>query len=266
GALHKLPFEALLLRAGDEPRYVLDDLPPLAYAPSVAILSLLTERRSKAGTGPLSLLTVANPAYPEPKETGVGAARPRRPDILGSWSDLPRLPGTARESEQIQHFFPPNRVKALLDTAATEKAVVAALPGKRVIHLAAHGLADERFRNMFGALVLTPPPPGPVTPDDDGLLTLQEIYTLPLKDCGLAALRARVTPGGPQQPLEAGVTLAGGFLAAGAHRVVASFWSVDDESTAALMERFFKEVTTAVGEGRPAAYLGALQQARQKVR
>ncbi|HYT87527.1 MAG TPA: CHAT domain-containing protein, partial [Gemmataceae bacterium] len=39
GALHKLPFEALLLRAGERPAYVLDELPPLVYAPSVAILA-----------------------------------------------------------------------------------------------------------------------------------------------------------------------------------------------------------------------------------
>src|SRR5262249_17740449 len=31
GSLHKLPFEALLLRAGEQPSYVLDELPPLAY-------------------------------------------------------------------------------------------------------------------------------------------------------------------------------------------------------------------------------------------
>src|SRR5947209_12528284 len=93
-----------------------------------------------------------------------------------------------------------------------------------------------------------------------------EIYTLPLQDCELAVLSACTTNVGPQQPLEAGVTLASGFLAAGAHRVVASHWSVDDRSTAELMAAFFEEVTTAVRKGQPVSYARALQQARRQVR
>ena len=34
-------FEALLLEGGKEPTYALDELPPLVYAPSVAILATL---------------------------------------------------------------------------------------------------------------------------------------------------------------------------------------------------------------------------------
>src|SRR5262249_47070101 len=59
GALHKLPFEALLLRAGDRPAYVLDELPPLVYASSLAILGLLADREPAAPGGVQSLLSVA---------------------------------------------------------------------------------------------------------------------------------------------------------------------------------------------------------------
>ena len=48
---------------------------------------------------------------------------------------------------------------------------------------------------------------GKATPDNDGFLMLHEIYRLPLGECELAALSACVTNVGPQQPLEAGVTL-----------------------------------------------------------
>src|SRR5262249_60296544 len=48
GALHKLPFEALLLRAKPTPIYALDELPPLVYAPSVALLAML----NKPAAGP----------------------------------------------------------------------------------------------------------------------------------------------------------------------------------------------------------------------
>jgi CHAT domain-containing protein len=266
GALHKLPFEALLLRSGDRPAYVLDELPPLAYAPSVAILALLGDRVPAVKTGVQSLLTVADPVYPQAGKGDAQAAPPgKRPTTaLELLRQLPRLPHTAKESERISRLFDPKKRLSLSGDAATEPALVAALPGKHVVHIAAHGISDERFGNLYGGLVLTPELGRP-TPED-GLLTLHKIYTLRLPDCELAVLSACVTNVGPQPPLEAGVTLAGGFLAAGARRVVASHWSVDDESTAELMAAFFQELTAAARNGRAAAYARALQQARRQVR
>jgi CHAT domain-containing protein len=128
-----------------------------------------------------------------------------------------------------------------------------------------HGFADERLGNLFGGLALTPPPPGTGAPDD-GFLSLHEIYLLPLQECELAVLSACVTQVGPQRPLEAGVTLANSFLAAGARRVVASHWGVDDQSTAVLMTAFFEELGAAARRGERAPYARALQKARLKLR
>src|SRR5205823_8950066 len=69
---------------------------------------------------------------------------------------------------------------------------------------------------------------------------------------------------GPQRPLEAGVSLANAFLTAGARRVVASHWSVDDEATAVLMETFFKELTTAAAKGERVSYARAFQRAQRR--
>ena len=269
GPLHKLPLEALLLETPSGPRYVLDELPPLIYAPSAAVLALLAERERPRAVGPMSLLTVSDPAYPQ-ESTPVSTA-PRLDLLLEAPAllrPLSRLRGTAKESQSIRRFFDSSAIKVLSTTQATEGAVRRELPGKRIIHLAAHGFADEGFGNLFGALALAPPAlPGPLKPEDDGFLYLHEIYTLPsLRDCELAVLSACVTNVGPQRPLEAGVTLAGGFLAAGARRVVASHWSVDDRSTAVLMEAFFAVVTDAVKRNQPVDYAAALQKARKKVR
>jgi CHAT domain-containing protein len=279
-ALHKLPLEALVLRSGKEPAYALDELPPLVYAPSVAILALLADRqplpvpgvglRRGMKTGPLSLLTVADPAYPAGKTAAGAPKQVVARGLLGLMGELPRLRYTALESERISRVFERPRVTVLRGRQATEKALVAALPGQRIIHIAVHGLADDRFGNKFGALALALSA-GPrngewEAPEDDGFLSLHEICTLPLGDCELAVLSACVTNVGPQRPLEAGVTLAGGFLTAGAHRVVASHWSVDDRSTAELMEVFFREVASAAGQGQQASYARALQQARRQVR
>ena len=230
------------------------------------ILGLLADRRS-ATSGPQSLLTVSNPAYPQEKPVVPTPARSGDRHVVGLPGQLAPLPYTAEESRRVRGHFPPALVTALEGPRATEKAVRAAMPGQRVIHIAAHGLADERFGNLFGALALTPPPAGgEATADDDGFLSLHEIYTLPLKDCELAVLSACRTNVGPPRPLEAGVTLASGFLAAGARRVVASHWSVDDASTAELIEVFFAEMAAASARGDQVSYAQALQRARLKVR
>jgi CHAT domain-containing protein len=79
-------------------------------------------------------------------------------------------------------------------------------------------------------------------------------------------LSACSTNVGPPRPLEAGVTLAGAFLTAGARRVVASHWSVDDRSTADLMAAFFRDITAAAGKNEKIAYAAALRRAQRQVR
>jgi CHAT domain-containing protein/tetratricopeptide (TPR) repeat protein len=264
GPLHKLPLEALVIEGGRRPRFVLDELPPIVYVPSAAILPLLVERPRPSAGSPLSLLTVCNPAYPQEKTAAPPQAASR--GVLGLAGQLPPLPSTAQESRRIRAQFDPAQVKVLEGLAATEGAVTAAVAGKRFLHLAAHGFADDRFGNLFGAVALTPPAAGRAPADEDGFLSLYEIYRLPLGDCDLAVLSACVTNVGPQQPLEAGVTLASGFLAAGARRVVASHWSVDDEATAVLMEAFFKEVTDAARRGERISFARNLHKARLAVR
>jgi CHAT domain-containing protein len=260
GALHKLPFEALLLGApggpkdgsgarGEPPKYAVDVLPPVCYAPSIAALAVVLGR-PRAADGAATLLTVGDPAYPAESGAGGGA--------------LPRLPYTAVESRKVREFFPADRVTAFEGAAATEANVAAAMPGKRFIHLAAHGFADEAFGNAFAAVALAPPPTGRAEPGDDGFLTLHEISRLNLAGCELTVLSACVTNVGPQRPLEAGVTLAGAFLGAGSRGVMASCWSVDDRATAELMGAFFGAVRAA--GGKPVAYPDALRAARLAVK
>src|SRR5207248_1220389 len=65
-ALHGLPLESLVLEGGERPRYALEELPPLLYAPSAAALAFLLERPAPAADRPRSLLTVGDVAYPQP--------------------------------------------------------------------------------------------------------------------------------------------------------------------------------------------------------
>jgi CHAT domain-containing protein/tetratricopeptide (TPR) repeat protein len=267
GPLHKLPLEALVLRGGKEPRYALDELPPLVYAPSAAVLAVLADRPPLATAGPPSLLTVGNVAYPQAKKAVRPAAEaPAGAGVPGLGGTFQPLPFSGEESRRVSRLFDPGRVTALEGAGATERGVTNAVAGRRFIHLAAHGFIDTRYGNLFGALALAPPAPGQEAPSDDGFLELHEIYQLPLGECELAVLSACDTNVGPQRPLEAGVTLAGGFLAAGARRVVASHWSVDDRSTAELMGAFFEQLAAARRGRDPVSMARALQRARQQVR
>jgi CHAT domain-containing protein len=238
GPLHKLPLETLQLSTSDGVRYAVEELPPLLYAPSHLALLYLADRPAPKDAGSLSLLTLADPAYPQ------GAKNAKEDSSFQSAlkANLPRLEGSAAESLAVQKCFTTRSSSALLREDATEAKFRSLIPGKHVIHLAAHGFADDRFGNLFGALALTPPAKLETT-EDDGFLTLQEIFRLPLQDCRIAVLSACQTNVGPQEPLEAGMTLASGFLAAGARQVVASHWSVDDASTAELMSEFFSSLT-----------------------
>ncbi|MGL5095995.1 MAG: CHAT domain-containing protein, partial [Planctomycetia bacterium] len=278
GPLHKLPLEALVIEAESPPRYVLDLVPPLVYAPSTAALSVFAQRPPLSADAPRTLLTVADPAYPNsdaapepaPKQSlddaaPIAGTRSSVPTaVLGLQGQLPRLPFTSGESERVRSRFDERSVAALSGVDATEGSVVAAMKGRRFLHLAAHGFADQRFGNLFGALALTPPKT--LVPGDDGFLSLYEIYRLPLSDCELAVLSACDTNVGPQRPMEAGVTLASAFLTAGARNVLASHWSVDDHSTAELIGDFFAELDDAAKRGEPVRYAAALQKARRRVR
>jgi CHAT domain-containing protein len=141
------------------------------------------------------------------------------------------------------------------------------LGGRKFVHLAAHGLVDQQYQNLFGAIALTAPVGSQnSTTDDDGFLSLFEIHRLPLKDCELAVLSACRTNVCPQRPLEAGSTMARAFLAAGARRVVCSHWDVDDQSTAELIGAFTAAIGESLRAGREPNYAVALSDARKFVR
>ena len=296
GALHQLPFESLLLESGKKTRYVLDTFPPIAYAPSAAILLNLESRSLSLPLGEgrgEGVLTVGNPQYQQPAssaETTVAvASRDAYVDLGGA---LPLLPGTSKECARVAAAFP-RQVTLLEGAAATEQNVRSKIVGRRYLHLAAHGLVDQRNDNLFGAIALTPPGPQKVsgtvfhsdpqsgagltertervpdtfigTSENDGFLSLHEIHALNLSGCELAVLSACQTNVGPDRPLEAGSTLAQAFLAAGAKRVVCSHWNVDDASTAELMGAFFTALARTKDRDTP-TYAAALHEARKTVR
>lgn len=90
----------------------------------------------------------------------------------------------------------------------------------------------------------------------NGFLRLHEIYNLNLP-VEMVVLSACQTGLGKKIKGEGLVGLTRGFMYAGAPRVVASFWSVDDRATSVLMSIFYRKM---LREGlAPAAALRAAQ-------
>ncbi len=265
GALHQLPLEALLLRA-EPPEYVLDALPPISYAPSAMIMAALKNRTGAKVNTPVSVLTIGNPQYPNQRLPGLARQWGAFSDFVALGGQLTMLPMTETECADVAEAWESSGarpVDRLLGRQATEEKLRGLAEGRAILHIAAHGLIDQQHENLFGAIALTPGSSGQAR--DDGLLSLYEIHQLPLAQCQLAILSACQTNVGPERPLEVGSTMARAFLAAGAHRVVASHWSVDDRSTAQLVATFVQQLTQ-VDDAGPVDYARALQIARQRVR
>jgi CHAT domain-containing protein len=183
---------------------------------------------------------------------------------------LERLPGTAAETDALRALFSRDPslggLRVLQGADATESALRARLADHRYLHLATHGLVAERRADLFSALALTPP--GGASPDtrDDGFLQLHEIYDLALDDVQLAVLSACESNVGSRVEGEGVFALSRGFLAAGARRVIASQWAVNDTSTAVLIGAFFETIVADERAGRRVDYAAALREAKRRVR
>jgi CHAT domain-containing protein/Tfp pilus assembly protein PilF len=273
GPLALLPFETLVVAEGKEPRFLLDVGPPIAYGPSATVLYNLAQRTDFKPSDREPVLAVGDPAYGEagaesPTPTTTLAALTSRSRYSGVGGRLSRLPYSGAEVRSVVKDYSEAGISAasLGGATATERGVRYWSPGRKVLHLACHGLADQQFGNFFGALALTPGPRGAVNPADDGFLTLPEIYELNLKGCELAILSACQTNYGPQQKGEGTWALSRGFLVAGSRRVVASNWLVDDEAAASLVHSFCAGLARAEKEGKVVDHAAALQAAKRYVR
>jgi CHAT domain-containing protein/tetratricopeptide (TPR) repeat protein len=269
GPLALLPFETLVVESGQQPKYLLEAGPPILYAPSSTVLHNLTLSKGRLSAAGAAVLTVGNATYDAaaaspPDNTlalATGSTRYR-----GVGGKLSPLPFTDWEVNWVAENFRKAGLDSMTIKAqdATEANVRAKVVGRRFVHLACHGMAEEDFGNFYGALALTPADSG--NPDDDGFLTLSEIYQLNLKSCELAILSACETNVGPELRGEGVWAISRGFLVAGSRRVVASNWLVDDESAASLISYYSGGLAKAVKDGTTPDYARCLHEAKRWVR
>ena len=180
------------------------------------------------------------------KSTGDANGAP--PDQLR----ITRLPFTRFEAEGILAYVPKGQsLKATDFRANRETATSADLAQYRVVHFATHGILNTEHPELSGVVLSMVDERGQPA---NGFLRLNEIYNLNLP-ADLVVLSACQTGLGKEIRGEGLVGLTRGFMYAGAPRVVASLWKVDDAATAELMKRFYQGMLR--DNLRPAAALRA---------
>ncbi len=267
GSLGYLPFAALTTLASANP-LVADH--EITYLPSASTLAALREDRAGQIAPTKTIAVLADPVF-DTKDTRVGRtgeiADPDANSMLakatrdaGISGILPRLPGTRREATLILSFVPENERKRSIDFEANLAA--ANDPGLaqfRIIHFATHGIVNSVHPELSGIVLSLVDKTGK---PQEGFLRLNDIYNLKL-GADLIVLSACQTALGKEVKGEGLVGLTRGFMYAGAKRIVASQWAVDDQATSELMKHFYQGM---LGEKklRPAAALREAQIAMSK--
>jgi CHAT domain-containing protein/Tfp pilus assembly protein PilF len=281
GALQYIPFAALPVPR-DEP-----SKPPVPLIaeheiinlPSASVLALLRQQTNGRAARPKEVVVFADPVFDKddprvnrskviakselPPEKVPSAPLPDRltrslGDVIGGTravgSGLPRLFFSRQEAKSIMALTSHDESLEALDFQASRQLALSKELGQyRIVHFATHGLLDNEHPELSGlvlSLVDTHGKP------QNGFLELQDVYNLDLP-VDLVVLSACETGLGKEINGEGLIGLTRGFMYAGAPRVVASLWKVDDLATANLMGRFYKAM---LKDGmRPAA---ALRQAQ----
>lgn len=157
------------------------------------------------------------------------------------------LPAAREEASEIGALFP-SSTTYIADQAKGDL-IRRIDPKTKLLHLATHAVTNSEDVNS-SYLVMA----------DNGRLTLGEVYGLDLDGLSLVTLSACKTALGQDQPTWAVASLAQAFHLAGAETLIASLWSVSDDSTRNLMVHFY----SMLQQGKPKAEAMRLAQLELK--
>jgi len=254
--------------------------------PSASVLATLRRIRTGRSAAPHALAVLADPVFSGGDErvgpnartkiesvqgpdqggsAGSGAAVSKIvSDVERSATDsgvqvFRRLLFSRQEAEAIGGLLPASERLQALDFAADRRlALIGKLGEYRILHFATHGLLNNKTPALSGLVFSLVDEQGRPL---NGFLRLHEIYNLKL-NADLVVLSGCQTALGQEVSGEGLIGLTRGFMHAGAPRVVASLWNVNDQATANLMKLFYQRM---LKDGlRPAAALRAAQIAMWK--
>ena len=159
------------------------------------------------------------------------------------------LPAAEAEVKSIAGIFPGTEVFS--GAGVTKENINSEqIFDKRIVHFATHGKLDSAKPRDSYLQLASGGPPG------TDKLSVREIWRLPMKKVEIVTLSACETAVGNKEPDGGEITtLAEAFATAKVRTVVASLWSVGDESTKEFMMEFYREL--AAGASKTAALQGA---------
>lgn len=261
GPLQYVPFGALPVpseanaRAASTspPRAPLITNHEVVYEPSASVLALI--RRDPRRTAPRTVAVIADPVFSKQDErvqtsskgdNSINAVSEdeqylevfRDTGDIGSAGGslrLVRLAHSRKEAEAIVAVARGSSLSALDFEASRTRVLSDELKQFRIVHLATHGILNSAHPELSGLVFSLVDKDGKPA---RGFLRLGDIYNLNLP-AELVVLSACETAIGQEFKSEGLTGLTRGFMYAGAARVVASLWKVDDAATAELMKRFY---------------------------
>lgn len=287
GALQYVPFASLpeppVSRQDNDATQPLILNHEIVTLPSLSVLAVLRREVEGRNAAPKALAVLADPVY-ERDDPRVDSRRPvkRKSTDAGPLSAddnqnqsaphnvrgqgdadmalrFQRLPFAWREASTIARLVPERDRKLALGFEANLSTATSAELGQyRILHFATHGLIYGMHPQLYGIVLSLVGEDGR---PKDGFLRLNEIYNLKLP-IDLVVLSACQTALGKDIKGEGLVGLTRGFMYAGAARIVASLWKVDDRASAELMKSFYESLLAK--QMRPSAALQAAQVAMSK--
>ncbi len=232
--LKSLPFEALVTEvAGGADQHDFSNVSylieryELSYAPAASLL----DPRFQAAKEPRKLiLAVGNPTVRDGEQNSTDETGALLASSTRSRFSQP-LPGAEQEVNLIGRMFE-DQADVLVGEQASKVVFKQLAPEYKILHIAAHATFDN-YRPLHSSIFLA----ADAETNENGVLRAFEFFNLEL-NAELAVLSAcNTVGGGGSQGMEG---LVRGLVFAGVPSVVATLWTVEDESTAKLMEHFYR--------------------------
>jgi len=218
GILWNVPFQALITHSD---RFLIEEH-ALYYAPSLNVLSEMNRKKATERKAAASLIAFGNPAISTEEQR---------------YADSCPLPEAEAEVTSIANNFGQGNGRFFIGREASEKTFKSLVHSYSVVHLATHGVIDNR-QPLFSYLLLTR---SEGDPDNDGRLEAREIMEMNLH-ADLVVLSACDTANGKISPGEGVMGMSWAFFVAGTRSMLVSQWGVNSVSTSELMINFYKDL------------------------
>ncbi|WP_256645151.1 CHAT domain-containing protein [Thermomonas paludicola] len=209
GPLHYLPFQALRL----DGQYLIERN-PISIAPSISVAIRLARHTPTVAP---QLLAFGNPAI--------------NPDVADP------LPGAEREVHELAQQFP--GATLFFREQANKANFVANAPQARLVHIAAHAMADT-LDPLHSKVLLA---------DENGqpnYLEAKDVLGMHLGNVAMVALSACESGLGRVEDGDEVLGFTRSFLSAGTSTLLASLWPVSDAATEKLMTTLYADLAKGV--------------------